>query len=142
MIKITILKPLLTPMIIIKINQIIITIDEGCKINQLDYIENLIKKYNMKKIKLIKYPSRKIPKDEREKSPEINKTIYKSIIGELLFIATKTSPDIAFAINQVARHSENQRKSRLKISLYDSTILKFNKRKINSLYRRYKHIRL
>jgi len=76
MIKITILKPLLTPMIIIKINQIIITIDEGCKINQLDYIENLIKKYNMKKIKSFKYEGRKIPNEEREKFPEIDKTIF------------------------------------------------------------------
>ena len=92
----------------------ILKTDQGYKINQIDYIEKLIKKYNMKKTKPIKYPSRKIPKDEREKSPEINKTIYKSIIGELLFIDTKTRPDIAFAVNQAARHSENLREVDLK----------------------------
>ena len=67
----------------------------------------------MKKTKPIKYPSRKITKEERENSPEIDKTIYKSIIGELLFISTKTRPDIAFAVNQ-ARHSEYPKEVDLK----------------------------
>jgi len=53
----------------------------------------------MKKTKPIKYPGRIITKEERDNSPEIDKIIYKSIIGELLFIATKTRPDIAFAVN-------------------------------------------
>jgi hypothetical protein len=61
----------------------------------------------MKKTKPIKYPGRIITKEERDNSPEIDKIIYKSIIGELLFIATKTRPDIVFAVNQVARHSEH-----------------------------------
>ena len=49
----------------------IIKTSEGYKIKQIDYIEKLIKNYNMKKAKPIKYPSRKITKEERDNSPEI-----------------------------------------------------------------------
>jgi len=48
----------------------------------------------MKKTKPIKYPGRIITKEERDNFPEIDKIIYKSIKGVLLFIATKTRPDI------------------------------------------------
>ena len=34
----------------------------------------------MMKTKPIEYPSRKIPKEEKEKSQEINNTVYKSIL--------------------------------------------------------------
>jgi len=41
----------------------------GYKINQKDYIDKLISKYNMNKIKILKYPCRKINEKERENSP-------------------------------------------------------------------------
>ena len=58
----------------------ILKTDQGYKINQIDYIEKLIKKYNMKKIKLIKYPSRKIPKDERENLQKLTKQFINQLL--------------------------------------------------------------
>jgi len=88
----------------------IIKTKDGYKINQTDYIEKLIQNYNMNKTKNIYTPCRNIDEKERENSPQVDVTEYKSLIGALLYLSTKTRPDIAFAVNKAARNAENPTK--------------------------------
>jgi len=78
----------------------------GYKINQNDFINKTIEKYNMNKSKTIKYPCRKISDYERKNSKPIDINVYKSLLGSLLYISVKTRPDIAFAVNQASRYAE------------------------------------
>jgi len=81
--------------------------EEGYKINQEDFINKIVEKYNMNKTKNLKYPCRKISNHERKNSKPVDANIYKSLLGSLLYVSIKTRPDIAFAVNQAARHAEN-----------------------------------
>jgi len=79
---------------------------DGYKINQKDYIDKVIKKYNMNKTKTMKYPCRKISENDRKNSKPIDINKYKSLLGSLLYIAVKSRPDISYAVNQAARICE------------------------------------
>ena len=83
----------------------------------------------MNKTKPINNPCRKITLEERENSTPVNVTDYKSIIGALLFVSTKTRPDISFAVNQAARHAENPTEVDLKSALMILRYLKSTKEK-------------
>ena len=83
-------------------------------IHQSAYIQKILEKFNMDK----SYPSKTPmvvrsldmnkdqfrPRDENEEllGPEVP---YLSAIGALMYIANCTRPDIAFAVNLLARHS-------------------------------------
>jgi len=41
----------------------------------------------------------------------MSKIPYRAIVGSLIYLATKTRPDIAHAVQQVAQFSENPGKS-------------------------------
>jgi hypothetical protein len=80
---------------------------DGYKINQIDYINKIIEKYNMKKTKQIKTPCRKITEHERNNSNLIDPKEYKSLLGALLYIAVKSRPDIMFSVSEASRICEN-----------------------------------
>ena len=51
-----------------------------------------------------------------KRSPDedsFDKMLYQSVVGSLLYLATKTSPDIAFAVSSVARFSSDPSKQKL-----------------------------
>jgi len=77
----------------------------------------------MNKTKPINNPCRKITLEEGKNSD------YKSIIGALLFVSTKTRPDISFAVNQSERHAENPTEVNLKSALMILRYLKSTKEK-------------
>eukprot|EP00833_Pecoramyces_ruminatium_P017312 jgi/Orpsp1_1/1191344/evm.model.d7180000085092.1 len=58
---------------------------------------------------------------------DVNK--FKSLLGSLLYIAIKTRPDIAFAVNQASRHSENPKEVDYMALLKILQYLKFTKNK-------------
>jgi len=80
---------------------------DGYKINQIDYINKIIKKYKMNKTKSVKKPSRNVIDFDRENSNLVNVGEYKSLLGTLLYITVKSRSDIFFAVNQASRNCEN-----------------------------------
>jgi hypothetical protein len=86
----------------------------GIFVHQGAYIQKMLEKFNMDKAYPFKTPMvvRSLdiekdpfrPQDEGEKilGPEV---LYLSVIGALIYLANSTQPDIAFAVNLLARHS-------------------------------------
>ena len=74
--------------------------DNEIMIHQVDYIDNLCQEYNIFPNSLVKVPlhvgesfQRPISDDERE-----TEFPYRSLVGSLLFLATRTRPDLLFPI--------------------------------------------
>ncbi|GBM95246.1 Retrovirus-related Pol polyprotein from transposon RE1 [Araneus ventricosus] len=69
----------------------------GISLSQSEYIESLLVKYNLNECKSVKTP---IVKGEDTSFPPTNElidiTMYQELIGELLYLANKTRPDISF----------------------------------------------
>ena len=57
-------------------------------------------------------PANKEPlgKDENG-APRLERWNYRSVVGMMMYLATNSRPDIAFAVNQCARHAMNPRRS-------------------------------
>ena len=56
---------------------------DGYKINQIDYINKIIKKYKMNKKKSVKTTFRNVTDFERENSYLVNVAEYKFLLGAL-----------------------------------------------------------
>ncbi|GBN25648.1 Retrovirus-related Pol polyprotein from transposon TNT 1-94 [Araneus ventricosus] len=69
----------------------------GISLSQSKYIESLLVKYNLNECKSVKTP---IVKGEDKSFPPTNElidiTMYQELIGELLYLANRTRPDISF----------------------------------------------
>jgi hypothetical protein len=86
----------------------------GILVHQSAYVQKILEKFNMDKAHPIKTPmvvrSLDLEKDvfrPREEGEEIlgSEFPYLSLIGALMYLANSTRPDIAFAVNLLARHS-------------------------------------
>lgn len=77
----------------------IIKAKEGYKINQKDYINTIIKRFMMNKTKQAYVPCNRISREQRENSELVDVTKFKSLLGLLLYIATKTRSDIDFLLH-------------------------------------------
>ncbi|RVW57822.1 Retrovirus-related Pol polyprotein from transposon RE1 [Vitis vinifera] len=67
---------------------------EGTFINQAKYIRDLLKRFNMEEAKTMKTPmSSSIKLDKDEKGKSIDSTMYRGMIGSLLYL-TASRPDI------------------------------------------------
>ena len=76
------------------------------------YAENLLEKFGMKDSTPVKTPvstSSKLVKatDNNEQS---NQGLYQSAVGSLLYLSTRTRPDIAYAVSNVAKFCSNPSK--------------------------------
>ena len=89
-------------------------LSSGIFVYQAAYVQRILEKFNMDKSYLAKTPmvvrSLDIEKDPfrlREEGEEIlgPKIPYLSAIGALMYLANSTRPDIAFAVNLLARYS-------------------------------------
>ncbi|RVW78673.1 Retrovirus-related Pol polyprotein from transposon RE1 [Vitis vinifera] len=114
---------------------------EGTFIDQAKYIRDLLKRFNMEEAKTMKTPmSSSIKFDKDEKCKSINSTMYRSMIGSLLYL-TASRPDIMYSGKRPAETSQpNQTEARRK-ARYDMTLFssieeyqrykqKFTKRKV------------
>ena len=85
----------------------------GIFVSQSKYVNDLLKKFDLKNIKPIgtpMNPSIKIDKDENGKS--IDMTMYRGMIGSLLYL-TASRPDIMFSVCLCARFQANPKESHL-----------------------------
>ena len=69
------------------------------------YIESTLKKFKMENVKATKTPVNPSLKLTIgfEESKEVDQGLYQSAVGKLLYLSTKTRPDIAFAVSYVAK---------------------------------------
>ena len=89
--------------------------DDGtCMFNQSKYIENVLERYNMKDCKPVSTPINSGTKLTKEMSPKTEKEIsemnlvpYRSAVGSLIYLVTGTRPDIAVAVGETAKYSNN-----------------------------------
>ena len=80
-------------------------------INQATYIKSLLRKFELTDAKPVKSTVDVFAKDETDDDAElIDKTLYQSAVGSLLYLSAKTRPDITFAVSYVARHSSKPTK--------------------------------
>ena len=75
-------------------------------LNQANYIEKLLDQFNMKDANPVKTPvdpaiKLTVSNDDCE---NFRKDIYQSAVGKLLYLSTRTRPDITFAVCNVARY--------------------------------------
>ena len=84
-------------------------------INQAKYIRDLLKRFNMEEAKTMKTSmssSIKLDKDEKDKS--IDSTMYRGMIGSLLYL-TAIRPDIMFNVYLCARFQSCPKESHLSV---------------------------
>ena len=77
--------------------------EEGIFINQVKYVKDLLKKYDLERCKKISTPmatSTKIDADEAGKA--VDQKTYRGMIGSLLYL-TVSRPDIQFCVYLCAR---------------------------------------
>ncbi|GFU63371.1 retrovirus-related Pol polyprotein from transposon TNT 1-94 [Trichonephila clavipes] len=77
--------------------------ENGIYLSQCDYINSLLVKHNLENCKSVKTP---IVKGEDKIFPSTNEfidiTMYQELIGELLYLANRTRPDISFVISYLS----------------------------------------
>jgi len=77
----------------------------GYFLNQHRYINELLNKFNMTNCTPLK---NMMPVDnEEERRIKVDKTKYRSIIGNLLYVSICTRPDIIFPVSKAARRSKD-----------------------------------
>ena len=82
-------------------------------IGQPLYTEAVLKKFNMDQAKAAKTPVNASQKliQTTEEDDTIDKGLYQSVVGSLLYLSTCTRPDIAFAVSNVAKFCSKPTKS-------------------------------
>jgi len=79
--------------------------NNGYIMHQLGYINELLKKFKLEKCKPIK---NLMPIESHElKAIKFDETLYRSAIGNLLYLAICTRPDILFSVNRAAIKNKN-----------------------------------
>ena len=88
--------------------------DGNCMFNQSKYIGNVLERFSMKDCKPVSTPINSGTKLTKEMSPkteeeisEMNVVPYRSAVGSLIYLVTGTRPDIAVAVGEVAKYSNN-----------------------------------
>ncbi|KAI9920744.1 hypothetical protein PsorP6_001034 [Peronosclerospora sorghi] len=78
------------------------------KMSQGTYVQRMVEKYNQDDAKPVHNPvveGRFLIKNEK-KDPKMENRPYRSLVGSLLYVATGTRPDIAFAVCQLSCNIE------------------------------------
>nr|XP_016450728.1 PREDICTED: uncharacterized mitochondrial protein AtMg00810-like [Nicotiana tabacum] len=87
---------------------------KGTSICQQKYIRKLLKRFDMEALKVIDTPvSIATRLDMDETGSPVNQTMYRGIIGSLLYF-TASRPDIVFSVGLCARFQSNSKESHLK----------------------------
>ncbi|GFW31214.1 retrovirus-related Pol polyprotein from transposon TNT 1-94 [Trichonephila clavipes] len=85
--------------------------ENGIYLSQCDYIDSLLVKHNLENCKSVKTP---IVKGEDKNVPSTNEfidiTMYQELIGEFLYLANRTRPDISFVTSYLSQLNHNPEK--------------------------------
>lgn len=92
-----------------------ITYEVGAiSLDQSNYIQEIMERFNMSDCKPSKSPSDPNQKlslsmcaNNEEEHRELQNVPYQEAVGSLLYLAQGTRPDIAFAVNDVSRFNSN-----------------------------------
>jgi reverse transcriptase-like protein len=79
------------------------------KIDQIKYINNMLQRFNKDKLNLVSTPTDlgvQLLKYDQKATQE-NITLYQQQVGSLLYLSTRTRPDIAFAVSRCSRYASN-----------------------------------
>ena len=90
-------------------------VDKSLLMHQKQYILNMLEKYQLSEANTVSTPadiSVKLKKDDGI-SKEVNSVTYQSIVGSLLYSAIATCPDIAQAVEVVAKFSSKPNEAHL-----------------------------
>ena len=79
------------------------------KIDQCDYLDKVLQRFNMSNCKPVKTPLPEgyMPKVHEGAIDPARQTRFQTVIGSLLYLMLGTRPDIAFAVTKLAQHSAN-----------------------------------
>lgn len=83
----------------------------GIIVNQINYIEDLINKYNMSEAKGCGTPADVNVQLSKNQNDCDTKFPYREVVGALLFLSSVSRPDISFAVNLVSRYVSNPGKA-------------------------------
>jgi len=78
---------------------------KGYMLHQKGYIKELIERYNLSNTKPVR--NLKLVNEIKNRCKAFNETSYRSAIGNLLYLAVCTRPDIIFSVVRAARKSKN-----------------------------------
>jgi len=78
----------------------------GYTISQENYIENILKKFNIKENQKASTPCTGDDVKLINKIP-FDKTIYQSAVGCLIYVSKSTKPDISFSVSKASRKNSN-----------------------------------
>ena len=88
---------------------------EGTFINHAKYIRDLLKRFNMEEAKTMKTPmSSSIKLDKDEKGKSIDSTMYRGMLGSLLYL-TASRLDIMYSVCLYARFQSCHKESHLSV---------------------------
>ena len=78
-------------------------VKQGIRLDQFGYTQELLKKYNVEGVEAC--PLAKIPDEETTEEPFTAEDLRKaqSIVGEVLWLSTRTRPDLAFGVGLLGR---------------------------------------
>lgn len=82
-------------------------------IGQETYTESILEKYQMDRAKPAKTPVNVSQKliQANEDDEEVDRMMYQSAVGSLLYLSTRTRPDIAYAVSTMAKFSSKPTKA-------------------------------
>lgn len=79
----------------------------GINLTQTAYAKQILKKYNMEDCKHVTTPCKKDEDSQDTIEKQENKFPYREAVGSLLYLSTKTRPDLAYAVGMASRNMEN-----------------------------------
>ena len=83
--------------------------NQSLSIDQIKYINNMLQRFNKDKLNPVSTPTdlgvQVIKYDEKATQDDI--TLYQQQVGSLLYLSTRTRPDIAYAVSRCSRYASN-----------------------------------
>lgn len=80
----------------------------GYRIDQRNYFENILKRFDMENCRMHTKPAVTDDKNlDRESEADFNQTKYLELVGSLIYASVISRPDIAFAVGKAGRYMSN-----------------------------------
>ena len=97
--------------------------NKSVQIRQIGYIKDVLKHFNIGENEFEDHPcSDNIMKTPKADDPSVDKSLYLSGVMKLMYLSTRSRPDIAFAVSALASRSsdpkENDMKAMIRIAKY------------------------